>query len=134
MSIGGQKGRPAPDPPESTSMRRFTTLWAGYLLSVLGSSLTSLALGAWVFQQTGSATQYGLVVVMAFLPGIVVTPVAGVLADRWPRGTVLIVGNVLSGLTILGLAELFMADQLKPWHIVTGVAVQSVIRSVTYPT
>ncbi|TMR99679.1 MFS transporter [Nonomuraea basaltis] len=115
-------------------MRRFTTLWAGYLVSVLGSSLTSLALGVWVFQQTGSATQYGLIIVMSFLPGILVTPLAGALVDRWSRRSILAVSNALAAVTIFALAALYMAGALQPWHILIGVGVQSLLRALTAPT
>ncbi|MBG0816363.1 MFS transporter [Planomonospora sp. ID82291] len=114
-------------------MRGFTTLWAGYLVSVLGSSLTSLALGVWVFQQTGSATQYGLVIVMSFLPGILVTPPAGALVDRWSRRSTLAASNALSAVTIFALAGLFLSGTLQPWHIFIVVGVQSLLRAFTVP-
>ncbi|WP_327582097.1 MFS transporter [Nonomuraea sp. NBC_00507] len=115
-------------------MRRFTTLWVGYLVSVLGSSLTSLALGVWVFQRTGSATQYGLIIVMSFLPGILATPVAGALVDRWSRRGILAVSNALSAVTIFALAALFLSGTLQPWHIFIVVGIQSLLRALTAPS
>jgi len=49
-------------------MRSFVLIWAGQLVSVLGSSLTSFALGVWVYQRTGSATKFALVAFFADIP------------------------------------------------------------------
>lgn len=96
--------------------------------------MTALALGVWVFQQTGSATQYGLIIVMSFLPGIVVMPLAGALVDRWNRRAILVVSNALSAAAIFTLAMLFVAGVLEPWHIFVGVGVQSLLRAMADPT
>src|SRR5690348_12588195 len=49
-------------------MRRFIVFSAGLLLTVLGSAFTGLAMGVWVFQYTGSATQYSLTLLINLLP------------------------------------------------------------------
>ncbi len=40
---------------------RFLLLWAGELVSSIGSGLTSFGLGVYVFRQTGSAADMALV-------------------------------------------------------------------------
>jgi MFS transporter, DHA3 family, macrolide efflux protein len=67
------------------SMRVFTFIWLGQLVSLLGSSLTGFALGVWVYQRTGSVTQYALISLFSLLPGLLIAPLAGVLVDRWDR-------------------------------------------------
>ena len=39
----------------------FLVIWLGQVVSLVGSGLTSFALGVWVFEQTGSATQFALI-------------------------------------------------------------------------
>ena len=46
--------------------RRFLLLWAGELVSSIGSGLTSFGLGVYVFRQTGSAADMALVSLLPF--------------------------------------------------------------------
>ena len=49
-------------------MLPFSTLWAGQTVSAIGSSLTAFALGVWVYQKSGSVTQFALIYLLAPLP------------------------------------------------------------------
>jgi penicillin amidase len=95
----------------------FGLLLFGQLISGLGSGLTSFALGVWVYQTTGSATRFALISFFGMLPSIVVTPLAGVLIDRWNRRWIMILGDVAAGLSTFAVWLLLRADQLEIWHI-----------------
>ncbi len=114
-------------------MRKFTALSAGLLVSVLGSAFTGLALAVWVFQTTGSVTQYGITLVLNFLPGILFAPVAGALVDRWNRRTILMVSDALNAVTVLALALLSMAGVLRLWHVFVVIGVGSLLRAIQMP-
>lgn len=114
-------------------MRKFIALAIGLLVSILGSAFTGLAMGAWVFQHTGSATQYGITLVINLLPGILFGPIAGALVDRWNRRTILVFCELVSAVTILGLALLYEAGVLVPWHIFVAVGIQSLVRAMQLP-
>ncbi len=72
-------------------MRTFLIIWAGQLVSLIGSGLTSFALGVWIYDQTGQATPFALTGLFGSLPGVLLAPVAGVVADRWNRRLIMIV-------------------------------------------
>ena len=61
---------------------RFLLLWAGELVSSVGSGLTSFGLGVYVFRQTGSAADMALVTLLAFLPTLLLSVPAGVQIGR----------------------------------------------------
>lgn len=63
-------------------MRAFMIVWAGQVVSLLGSAMTQFALTLWAYQLTGSATVLALVAFFNFGPGILFTPIAGALVDR----------------------------------------------------
>lgn len=112
--------------------RAFRVLWAGQMVSLVGSGLTSFALGVWVYQRTGSATQFGLIALSTALPGIVLSPVGGALVDRCDRRRMLVACDVGAGLCSLALALLYFAGRLQVWHVwgILGLAaVFSVPRS-----
>lgn len=114
-------------------MPRFLVFSVGLLTSVLGSAFTSLAMGVWVFHDTGSATQYSLTLLMSLLPGVIFGPLAGALVDRWSRRALLIVSEVASAVPVLVLALLHSASELQPWHVFVFVGIQSLIRAVQLP-
>ena len=69
----------------SSGMRIFGIVWLGQFVSLIGSGLTSFVLGLWVYQLTGSVTQFALILLSGTLPRILLSPLAGALADRWDR-------------------------------------------------
>ena len=74
-------------------MRTFLVIWGGQFVSLIGSGLTGFGLGVWVFQQTGSVTQFALIALSAAVPGIIMTPFAGALVDRWDRRRAMILSD-----------------------------------------
>lgn len=98
-------------------MRRYLILWSGQLVSLTGSQVTSFALGVWVFQETGSATQLSIVYLATVLPNILISVPAGTLADRWNRKTVMLVSDAGAGLSTLVVLALVLTSELQVWHV-----------------
>ncbi|MEO0888565.1 MAG: hypothetical protein AAFY54_21950, partial [Cyanobacteria bacterium J06648_10] len=63
----------------------FAVLWLGQTLSLLGSNLTRFAFGVWIYQQTQSVISFALIPTCLYLPGVLISPLAGSLTDRWNR-------------------------------------------------
>lgn len=113
----GEPGRPAAGLPRAAGFRAFLIMWAGQLLSLVGSGLTRFAMGVWVYEATGSVTQFALIAVSTRVPGLLLSPVAGALADRWDRRWTMLGANVGPALTTAGLAALLWIDGLAVWHV-----------------
>jgi MFS family permease len=107
-------------------MRCFTLIWVGQFVSLMGSGLTTFALGVWTYQLTGSATKFALISMFGALPNIVALPLAGVLVDRWERRRVMILSNAGCGLVTLALGALFTSGRVEIWHIYAATAALSV--------
>jgi hypothetical protein len=102
-------------PPKN--MRTFFTIWAGQFISVLGSGMTSFALGVWIYEQTGQATPFALTALFATLPALILMPIAGSFADRYSRRWIMILADTGSALvTAITFLLLFFGD-LQIWHI-----------------
>jgi predicted MFS family arabinose efflux permease len=82
---------------QALRIRDFRLLWAGGLISSLGSWLLTLAIPTHIFLVTGSLRATGLTVAAEYLPLLVLGPVAGVFADRWDRRRLLIGTNLFCG-------------------------------------
>lgn len=114
-------------------MKVFIVIWLGQLASLIGSQLTSFALGVWVYQQTGSVTQFALISVCAQLPGIAMSPLAGALVDRFNRRLVMIFSDSGAGLGTLILFLLQFTGHLEVWHIYLITAFNSTFSAFQWP-
>jgi MFS family permease len=103
--------------------RAFGLLWFGQLLSGAGDWLLLVAVPVYVFQLTRSASDAGFALVADVTPRLLLGPVAGVYADRWPRRRVMIGADLLSaaavGVMLLGCARSDL------WLLLAGVAAES---------
>ncbi len=113
--------------------RTFLIVWAGQFVSVLGSGLTSFALGVWLYQRTGSETQFAINFVCTVLPRVLLGPLGGVLADRWDRRIAMIVGDTGAAMSTLVVALLLFTNQLQVWHIYLATAVSSAFSTIQRP-
>jgi MFS transporter, DHA3 family, macrolide efflux protein len=102
----------------SHSLRSFLIIWIGQLVSLVGSQLTGFALGVWVYDQTHSVMLLALTQVAYQSPQILLSPLAGVLADRWDRRTAMIVSDFGAGLAVLVTALLYLNGRLAPWMVI----------------
>ena len=85
-------------------MLTFIVIWLGQLVSLTGSGLSGFALGLWVYQRTGSVTQFALISLFVMLPTILLSPLAGALVDRWDRRWVMILSDAGAGFSTLMVA------------------------------
>ena len=119
--------------PPCHKIRIFLLVWFGQLVSLMGSGLTSFALGVWVYQRTGSVTQFSLILLFALLPSILISPVAGALVDRWNRRNCMILSDSGAGLSTLAIALLLATDNLQIWHIYLAVSLSSICKAFQLP-
>ncbi|MEG3925660.1 MULTISPECIES: MFS transporter [unclassified Microcoleus] len=111
----------------------FLIVWFGQLISLIGSGLTSFALGVWVYQRTGSVTQFSLILLLALLPSILISPVAGALVDRWNRRKCMILSDFAAGMTTVAIALLLATGSLQIWHIYLAVSLSSICKAFQLP-
>lgn len=111
----------------------FLVVWAGQLVSTLGSGLTSFALGVWIYQQTGSATLFAVNMLIWILPNIAFSPLAGVLADRWDRRRVMLLSDTGAGLSSLFIAVVLLSGRLEVWHVYLATFFNSAFGAFQWP-
>ena len=114
-------------------MKVFFIIWFGQFISLIGSGLTEFALGVWVYQRTGSVTQFALISLFTTLPPVLVSPVAGALVDRWNRRWVMILSDTGAGLMTLTIAILLAMGRLEIWHIYITNTISSTFNAFQLP-
>jgi len=95
----------------------FTLVWAGQIISVLGSNMSIFALSIWAFQQTGSATTLGVMQTCFFLPNLFISPFAGAMVDRYNRKLMMMVSDLGAVMATAGILMLNAGGELQTWHL-----------------
>jgi len=118
--------------------RDFRLLWLGLLISNLGTWMQFTAMGFFVARIAGSqhqaALDLGIIGAARAVPVLLLSPLAGVIADRLPRRRVLIVTNVTMAAAALALAVLAAFHRLDMLGLVLISAVSSGAMGIDSPT
>ena len=112
---------------------KFLLLWAGEFISSIGGGLTSFGLGLYIFQKTGSAADMALLTFLGFVPCLLLTAPAGVLADKYDRRLLMMIGDGLSGLGVLFILICMLQGDCQLWQIYLGTTVSSVFSALLGP-
>lgn len=102
---------------------------AGYVVSTFGDRVLWLAAGIWVRVLTGSNAEAGLTFFFLVLPEVIFSPIAGVIADRFPRRSVLIVFNLVGAATVMPL--LLVRGPADVWIIWLVMVIYGAVGTVT---
>lgn len=136
----GRSALPQAEPVKREAERRrgllkpaFLLLWLGETALDFGSALMSFALVAWIFQKTGSAERFSFAVLSAAIPALLLTPVAGALADRFDRRWVIAGCDVAMAIMIGALAWLLFRGALAPGHLYFFNATSAAIGCIRMP-
>ena len=119
---------------QKSNFSKFMLLWAGEFISAIGGGLTSFGLSVYVFRQTGSAASMGLVTLLAFLPTLLLSVPAGVLADKYDRRLLMMIGDGFSALGIVYILICMLQGEAKLYQICIGVFVSAVFSSLLEPS
>jgi len=114
-------------------MTAFVIICIGQFISFVGTGMTRFATTVWAYQTTGSAEALALVGFFAFAPGIIMTPIAGALVDRWNRKIVMIMADVGAALSTAVLAVLYLSGNLQVWHLMAAGVLAGIFESFQFP-
>lgn len=113
--------------------RYFLIVWAGQLISSIGSGLTAFALGIYVFHLTGSATTYSMVLLASFLPSLLLKLIGGTLSDRMNRRVLMILGDLGSAVGIIFIIMMMYLGIKNLWVIYLGTIISSIFVAFQNP-
>jgi MFS transporter, DHA3 family, macrolide efflux protein len=116
-----------------TGMPAFTLVWVGQFVSSLGSSLTTFAVGVWLFQHTGLATTFTTMIFFSQIPRIILSPFAGALVDRWNRKLMMMMSDLGAVVMSVIIFFLMVSENLEIWHLYILGACSSAFESFQFP-
>ena len=118
-------------PPDRISYRQLlrtpglSALLGSIGLMRFGGGLMELTLILYTLQEWDSPELVGIVVLAGWLPGILTSPIAGLLMDRRRRAPLMALDACMAAIQAFGIVALARAGLLEPWLLVTIVAVAS---------
>ncbi len=113
--------------------RNFQLYFIGQLVSNAGTWMQIIAQGWLVYQLTHSEFALGVVSFASAIPVLFVTPFGGVVVDRVPKRTLLVITQSAAMLLALALAALAFTDVVREWHIFVLAALIGVVNAFDAP-
>lgn len=100
-----------------SGMQIFTLIWFGQFVSVMGTAMTRFALMIWAFDKIGKASTTALLGFFSIVPYIILSPIAGVVVDRYSRKKIMIFSDLASAIVTASILLLFVLGKLQVWHL-----------------
>jgi DHA3 family macrolide efflux protein-like MFS transporter len=118
---------------QDKNFKGYLTIWTGQSISILGSAIVQFAIIWWLTEQTGSSLILSVATFAGLLPMVLISPFAGVLADRLNKKVVLITTDTIQAIATLGLIYLYVINIVEVWHVLVLLAVRGTMQAFQFP-
>lgn len=115
-------------------VRNYRLYAAGQLISLTGTWMQRVAQDWLVLTLTGSGTALGIVTALQFVPGLVMGPWGGLVADRSDKRRLLVATQTAIGLLALILGALTIAGAVTYWHVLVLAGLLGIATAIDTPT
>lgn len=111
----------------------FMLLWFAQSISKLGTRLYDIALMWYMYKKTGSSLALGLSVLCFTVPSVLISPLAGVLADRLSKKKIIISTDFLNGLIMLIFSYFIFTDKFPIYTLYIFMILSTMVTSLFNP-
>ena len=113
--------------------RNFQLFFSGQLISLIGTWMQNVSQAWLVYRLTGSSVALGAIGFAGQIPIFLLSPVGGIVADRYPRRLVVIATQASAMLLAFALAALTLTETVRIWHIFVLSAALGVVNAFDIP-
>jgi MFS family permease len=114
--------------------RNFAIFWTGALVSNIGTWIQNVTVPYVLFKTTDSAVWVGVAGFCQFIPGVILGPWSGAIADRFDRRRVLMVTQFALACCAFGLWVMWQAGVRSPGALVGVVLLTGIIGALNIPS
>lgn len=118
---------------ELRGLRAFSILWAGQVVSAMGTRMINFMLGIWLWQRTGQVSTLSLLTFFAYGATVVCSPLAGALVDRVSRRLTIMLSDIGSACTTAIMLVLFLTGQEHLWALILTNTLTGAFLAFQYP-
>ena len=113
--------------------RNFRLYITGMAVSLAGTAMQQLAQSWLVYRLTRSEWMLGLTWFCANIPVLLVSPLAGLAADHWPRRRIVLVTQSIAMVQAVLLAALTLTGAVRVWHVLVLAGVLGLTNAFDIP-
>jgi DHA3 family macrolide efflux protein-like MFS transporter len=117
----------------TSTFRSYLFFWSGQLVSLMGSLVVQFAITWWITVLTGSALYLSLGTFLYFLPMVFLTPIAGVLTDRWDRKKLIAIVDSFQSLVTVWIIVLFYLGIADPLGVILINSLRGICQAFHMP-
>ena len=113
--------------------RNFQLFFGGQIISLVGTWMQTVAQAWLIYRLTGSGALLGVLGFVGQFPIFLLSPLAGLAADRWPRQRVVIATQTASMVLAFILAALTMTGRIRVWEIIVLATLLGIVNAFDVP-
>jgi len=113
--------------------RNFQLFFSGQIISLVGTWMQTVAEAWLIYRLTGSSVLLGVLGFVGQIPIFLLSPLAGLVADRWPRRRVVIATQTTSMLLAFTLAALTLTGRIRVWEIIALATLLGTVNAFDVP-
>ncbi|MDD3012299.1 MAG: MFS transporter [Candidatus Gastranaerophilales bacterium] len=117
----------------SLKHKNFRLFFMGQTVSLIGTWLQYTALSWLIYDMTNSKLLLGLIAALGALPILFLSLVGGIVADKFPRRTTLIITQTSTMILTFVLTLLIAFNVIEIWHIVVIATLNGIIFAIDMP-
>lgn len=114
--------------------KNYILLLQGQLVSTFGDALYTIALAFYVLKLTGSTAFMGTIIGIATIPRVILGPFFGVIVDRHNKKLLIILSDLIRGISVVGISVLAHKNILTVWMLLVVAVVNGICASLFNPT
>ena len=120
--------------PDNKTFRSYLFFWVGQVVSIFGSSIVFFVLVWWITDTTEDPIAISTATFTYFIPMIIFSPIAGIVADRYDRRKLILLVDSLQAFSTFILILFFIFNLLQFWILLVFVATRSICQAFHSPT
>src|SRR5215813_10298862 len=113
--------------------RNYRLFFSGQVVSLVGTSMQSVAQSWLVYRLTGSSVLLGLVGFASQFPVFLLSPVGGVVADRYHRHRIVLATQACSMLLAFLLAAATLWGRIQVWQVMAVAGLLGIVNAFDMP-
>jgi MFS family permease len=118
---------------EALRHHEYRLIWYGQIFASMGTWMDQVTRGWLIYELTDSALQLGLVRGVQAVPFLLLSPVAGSVADRYSRKMQVVLTQIANGLLYAVTASLIFTGQIRPWHVYVTAFLMAIVQVFLQP-
>lgn len=119
--------------PNKLYHKNFNILLIGQIMSLFGSSIQRFALSLYLLDLTGSASIFASILAISMIPIVLISPIAGILADRGDKKKLMVILDIISGLLLVAYIALVLQGRDHIVIIASVMVLLSAISTIYQP-